>query len=60
MVYLNGAVQDWWGGAAFGGRRFDGTMPLLGLGTALALERWAAWVVAQPAGRRGPGGRWPW
>src|SRR6185436_2971254 len=44
MVFLNGAVQDWWGGAAFGGRRFDATLPLLVLGTALALERSAAWV----------------
>ncbi|MBK5298604.1 MAG: hypothetical protein JJE40_15735 [Vicinamibacteria bacterium] len=44
MVFLNGAVEDWWGGSAFGGRRFDGTMPLLVLGTALALERSAAWV----------------
>lgn len=44
MVVLNGAVQDWWGGAAYGGRRFDGTLPLLVLGTALALERGALWV----------------
>ena len=44
MVFLNGAVQDWWGGAAFGGRRFDATLPLLVLGTALVLERSSAWV----------------
>ena len=49
MVFLNGAVQDWWGGAAFGGRRFDATLPLLVLGTALALERSAAWVAQLPA-----------
>ena len=48
MVFLNGAVQDWWGGSAFGGRRFDATLPLLVLGTALALERSAAWVAAHP------------
>lgn len=48
MVYLNGAVQDWWGGAGFGGRRFDATLPLLVLGTALALERSAAWVATHP------------
>ena len=44
MVFLNGAVQDWWGGAAFGGRRFDATLPLLVLGTALVLERSSMWV----------------
>jgi hypothetical protein len=48
MVFLNGAVRDWWGGAAFGGRRFDAALPLLVLGTALALERSAAWVTAHP------------
>lgn len=48
MVFLNGAVQDWWGGAAFGGRRFDGAIPLLALGTALALERGASWVSHHP------------
>ena len=53
MVFLNGAVQDWWGGAGFGGRRFDATLPLLVLGTALALERSAAWVDAPPAGGGG-------
>lgn len=47
-VFLNGAVQDWWGGSGFGGRRFDATLPLLVLGTALALERSAAWVGAHP------------
>ena len=47
-VFLNGAVSDWWAGAAFGGRRFDSTIPLLALGTALALERFTLWVEQHP------------
>lgn len=34
MTYFNASVQDWWGSAGFGGRRFDGTLPLFCLGTA--------------------------
>jgi len=32
MVYFNGAVQDWWGSASFGMRRFDGIMPMMTVG----------------------------
>ena len=39
QVYINGAVTTWWGGAAFGGRRFDGCVLLFVLGLA-ALLRW--------------------
>jgi hypothetical protein len=39
QVYVNGAVTTWWGGSAFGGRRFDGCVLLFVLGLA-ALLRW--------------------
>ena len=42
MTYLNGSIQDWWGSAGFGGRRFDGTIPLFALGVAAIAERAAA------------------
>jgi hypothetical protein len=32
MVYFNASIQDWWGSAGFGMRRFDGVIPLLALG----------------------------
>ena len=28
MIYFNACIQDWWGSAGFGGRRFDGSIPL--------------------------------
>lgn len=34
MTYFNASIQDWWGSAGFGGRRFDGTIPLLCVGAA--------------------------
>ena len=34
MIYFNASIQDWWGSAGFGGRRFDGTLPLFALGVA--------------------------
>lgn len=34
MTYFNASIQDWWGSAGFGGRRFDGTLPLFCLGLA--------------------------
>jgi hypothetical protein len=39
LTRLNAGVDDWWGGAAFGARRFDAALPLLGLGLALTLAR---------------------
>jgi len=38
MVYFNACIQDWWGSAGFGGRRFDGTIPLLCLGLATFVD----------------------
>ena len=39
LTRVNAGTADWWGGAAFGGRRFDATLPLFGLGLAF----FAAW-----------------
>jgi hypothetical protein len=44
MVYFNAAIQDWWGSASFGARRFDGTIPLLVIGLAAFLDRAASIV----------------
>jgi hypothetical protein len=38
MVYFNSILQDWWGSEGFGGRRFDGTIPLLIVGLACAID----------------------
>ncbi len=46
---LNAGVADWWGGSAFGGRRFDIVLPLFGIATALFL-RWAWDHVARRPG----------
>jgi hypothetical protein len=48
MVYFNACIQDWWGSAGFGGRRFDGTIPLFALGLA-AFADTAARLVRQHA-----------
>jgi len=34
MTYFNAMIQDWWGSDGFGGRRFDGTIPMFCLGAA--------------------------
>jgi hypothetical protein len=34
MTYFNACIQDWWGSAGFGGRRFDGLIPLFSIGAA--------------------------
>jgi hypothetical protein len=44
MVYFNACIQDWWGSAGFGGRRFDGTIPLFALGLAAFIDASAALV----------------
>ncbi|MBA3232242.1 MAG: hypothetical protein H0T05_05425 [Acidobacteria bacterium] len=49
MTYFNASVQDWWGSAGFGGRRFDGTIPMFIVGVAA----FGAWAVE--AARRHPG-----
>jgi hypothetical protein len=48
MTYFNACIQDWWGSAGFGGRRFDGIVPLLAVGLAAFLDT-AAMVVRRHA-----------
>jgi hypothetical protein len=48
MTYFNASVQDWWGSAGYGGRRFDGTIPLFALGVAAAVQGVAAIVRRHP------------
>jgi hypothetical protein len=57
MIWFNASVQDWWGSDGFGGRRFDGIIPIAALGLATALEGLTElartrpqWVVAGAAG----------
>jgi hypothetical protein len=38
LTRVNAGVADWWGGSAFGARRFDALLPVLGLGLALTLK----------------------
>ncbi len=47
-AYVNSVVADWWGGAAFGARRFDGTIPLLVVGMAAALDTGRSWLARRP------------
>ena len=44
MVYFNACIQDWWGSAGFGGRRFDGLIPLFALGLAAFIDRGSVFV----------------
>ena len=39
MTYFNACIQDWWGSAGYGGRRFDGTLPFFCIGAAYAARR---------------------
>jgi len=48
MVYFNACIQDWWGSAGYGGRRFDGTIPFFALGLAVFVHH-AARVVQRHA-----------
>ncbi|MDB4976243.1 MAG: hypothetical protein JWN48_4584 [Myxococcaceae bacterium] len=46
--YINGAAHDWWGGWAFGGRRFLSCTLYFGVGLAVVLESFRRFVVARP------------
>ena len=48
MTYFNASVQDWWGSAGYGGRRFDGTIPLFALGVAAFVQTMTAVVRRHP------------
>ena len=47
MAWVNGAVDDWWGGAGFGMRRFDSLVPFAALGLSVSIG-----VVARALQRR--------
>jgi hypothetical protein len=40
-LYVNASVHDWWAGASFGSRRFDGALAFFALGLAASME----WLV---------------
>ncbi len=40
-LYVNASVFDWWAGASFGSRRFDGALVFFALGLAASIE----WVI---------------
>ena len=44
MIYFNACIQDWWGSAGFGGRRFDGVIPVFCVGLAAFIDYTAAVV----------------
>jgi hypothetical protein len=48
MIYFNASIQDWWGSAGYGGRRFDGTLPLFVLGAAAAIDGLSRLLARQP------------
>ena len=48
MIYFNASIQDWWGSAGYGGRRFDGTLPLFVLGLGAAIEAVGAALARRP------------
>ncbi len=56
QAYVNGSVWDWWGGGAYGGRRFAATFPVWAIALAILLERlrsvsrWRAAVAALTLG----------
>lgn len=49
MTWTNGAVEDWWAGASFGGRRFDSLIPFLVCGCAVFFASMTDWVRRRPA-----------
>jgi hypothetical protein len=44
----NAGLADWFGGSAFGARRFDLTLPFFGLALALVFDRAAAFLARRP------------
>ena len=49
MTWTNGAVEDWWAGASYGGRRFDSLVPFLVCGCAVAFGALTTWIRTRPA-----------
>jgi hypothetical protein len=48
MTFFNASIQDWWGSASFGMRRFDGILPLVAVGVGAAGEAATRVVAARP------------
>ena len=48
MTLFNASIQDWWGSASFGMRRFDGVLPLVAVGVGAAAERARVWSRGGP------------
>jgi hypothetical protein len=48
MTYFNACIQDWWGSAGFGGRRFDGLIPLFSIGAAALGWQATTWIQRHP------------
>ena len=48
MTWFNASIQDWWGSASFGMRRFDGALPLFVVGTAVAADDASRFVARHP------------
>ena len=56
MTYFNASIQDWWGSAGYGGRRFEGTLPLFTLGVAAFVQAITELVRRHPLRTVGAGG----
>jgi hypothetical protein len=48
MTYFNASVQDWWGSAGYGGRRFDGVAALVVPGMAASIAGLRALTMRRP------------
>lgn len=48
MTYFNASVQDWWGSAGYGGRRFDGVAALVVPGMAMSVAGIRAFTMRRP------------
>ncbi len=48
MTWVNGAVDDWWGGAGFGMRRFDSLVPFAALGVSVSIALLARAIEHRP------------
>ncbi|HET9369499.1 MAG TPA: hypothetical protein VFO19_04605 [Vicinamibacterales bacterium] len=48
MTWFNASIYDWWGSDGYGGRRFDGIVPLLVPGMAIAIAGARTFVARRP------------
>lgn len=48
MTWFNASIYDWWGSDGYGGRRFDGLIPLLVPGLAVAFETGRTLIARRP------------